>query len=60
MENTEENTDVDVAGSGNKCPFHMGVMLSRPFVHSVLFHWKVKMALSNSYSPLMNNAVNKK
>ena len=45
-------------GSGSRYPFPMDVMLSRPFVHSVLSHWKVKMALSNSYSQPMNNLPN--
>ena len=48
-----------VVDSGNKFQFPMDVMHSRPFVHSAQFHWKAKMALSNSYSQLMNNCVNR-
>ena len=42
-----------LAGSGSSCPFHTDVKHSRPFVPSVLNHWRVKMALSNLNSQQM-------
>ena len=45
-------------GFGSRYPSPTDVTLSKPFVHSVPSPWKVKMALSNSYSQQMNSLVN--
>ena len=45
-------------GFGSRYPSPMDVTLSKPFVHSVPSPWKVKTALSNSYSQLTNNLAN--
>jgi len=47
----------DHVGFGSRYPSPMDVTLFRPFVHSVPSPWKVKMALSNSYSQPTNNLV---
>ena len=48
-----------LVGSGSNSLFHMDVTHSRPFARSALSLWRVKMALLNLYSQLMNNFVNK-